>query len=77
MATYQTTEDELVGLQSADRRVRGSSCTNTTIDIQDPFDEDGEIDNISDGGRITDDGPKSLKEPPASPPHLQALYFCS
>ena len=35
-----------------------SNCTNTTIDIQDTLDEDGEIDHEkgSDGGRTTDDG---------------------
>ena len=33
-----------------------SNCTNTTIDIQNTLDEDGEIDKGSYGGRTTDDG---------------------
>ena len=33
-----------------------SNCTNTTIDIQNTLDEDGEIEKGSDGGRTTDDG---------------------
>ena len=32
------------------------NCTNTTIDIQDTLDEDGEIEKGSDGGRTTEDG---------------------
>ena len=37
-------------------RQMSSNCTNATIDIQDTFDEDGEIEKGSDGGRTTDDG---------------------
>ena len=33
-----------------------SNCTNTTIDIQNTLDEDGEIEKGSDGGHTTDDG---------------------
>ena len=60
-----------------------SNCTNTTIDIQNKLDEDGEIEKGSGGGRTTDDGgcvsdrelaaPKLPKEPPAPPPHSQGL----
>ena len=65
----RSTEDKLV-------RVSIGGLTDTTIDIQDTFDEDGEIENSSDGGHTTEDGgcreqtaAKSLKQPPAPPPH--------
>ena len=51
MAT--STEDKLIR-DSIGGRVRAG--TDTTIDIQDTFDEDGEIENGSDGGHTTDDG---------------------
>ena len=57
-----------------------SSGTDTMIDIQDTFDEDGEIENGRDGGHTIYDGgcreeaaAKSLKEPPAPPPNIWAL----
>ena len=39
-----------------DRQFLDMNCTNTTIDIQNTLDEDGEIEKGSDGGRTTDDG---------------------
>ena len=48
-----STEDKLVSV-SIGGRVRAVRIT--TIDIQNTFDEDGEIENGSDGGHTTDDG---------------------
>ena len=48
MAT--STEDKLVRV-SINRRT-----SSTTIDVQDTFDEDGEIENGSHSGHTTDDG---------------------
>ena len=53
MAT--STEDKLVR-GSIVGRTRVRAGTDTTIDIQDTFDEDEEIENGSDGGHTTDDG---------------------
>ena len=55
MVTYNTSEGELVEFHCISQRM-SSKSTNTTIDIQDTLDEDGEIEKGSDGGRTTDDG---------------------